>query len=388
MNIKESEFCCKRKNLNIRGREFRLDDNTNRKLKAVIISHGFGGRGENLDEYCRAFASWGYAAYRFDFCGGNNFNVSDGETINMSIYTECKDLSSVMDYVKSLPYIEKTQIILAGTSQGGFVSAITAAQRAEEVEKLILISPALCIPDHARAGKLGGALYDPNDVPDIIDCGKMLLGRKFHDEVVNMNPFKEISKYGGPVLILHGTDDKTVDYHYAVRAQKAYGIESCCLHLIKEAGHSFNDKQKKSVISSIHLFLKKHKEILTINVRITGREVLKEGYERQTASLFTGYCDNEYYKGNIIPGAADVQDFLGDKRIRVCADYTLNGVDLSGQSCYIHIINTDVNGEWKPKIETDSKSLDFLNNADLTAVLENCTEGLTVKIFSDVTVAS
>lgn len=66
------------------------------------------------------------------------------------------------------------------------------------------------------------------------------------------------------------------------------------------------------------------------------------------------------------------------------ADYTLEGTDYAGEECRIHIINQNVNGEWKPAIETGSKALAFLNQEDLTAVLEGYTDGLTVRIYSAV----
>ncbi|MNI86495.1 Prolyl oligopeptidase family protein [compost metagenome] len=59
----------------------------------------------------------------------------------MTVLTECEDLKAVMDYVKSLSYVDANQVTLMGFSQGGFISALTAAQRANEVEALILPFP-------------------------------------------------------------------------------------------------------------------------------------------------------------------------------------------------------------------------------------------------------
>ncbi|MEK5235599.1 alpha/beta hydrolase [Paenibacillus sp. FSL L8-0470] len=93
-----------------------------------------------------------YAAYCFDFCGGctHGEGRSDGETTDMTVQTECEDLKAVMDYVKSLSYVDASKVSLMGFSQGGFISALTVAQRANEVEALILLYPALCIPDDVQ----------------------------------------------------------------------------------------------------------------------------------------------------------------------------------------------------------------------------------------------
>lgn len=124
------------------------------------------------------------------------------------------------------------------------------------------------------------------------------------------------------------------------------------------------------------------REILTIDVHVTGAEMRKEGRESQQAVFFTGSCDNEYFKGTILPGAEDVQDYVDGQVKKLRADYTLEGVDHEGDHCRIHIVNTNVGSEFKPQVETDSRALAFLNGADLTAALEFFEGGLTVRIFA------
>ncbi|MNC51084.1 hypothetical protein D3C75_1003610 [compost metagenome] len=109
---------------------------------------------------------------------------------------------------------------------------------------------------------------------------------------------------------------------------------------------------------------------------------MEEGPHRQIAVLFTGASDSHYFKGDIAPGAEDVQEYAGDQLVSMRADYTLEGTDYTGEECRVHIVNQNVNGEWKPAIETDSKALAFLNQEDLTAVLEGYPAGLTVRIYS------
>ncbi|KUP21782.1 alpha/beta fold hydrolase [Paenibacillus sp. DMB5] len=383
-NIAEHEFSCTRDGLTIRGRAFIPAGD---HLPAIIVSHGFGGNSKDLYTYCQTLASWGYAAFCFDFCGGSapGLGTSDGATTEMTVLTECEDLMAVMDYVKGLDAVDADKITLMGFSQGGFVSALAAAKRPDEIEALILIYPALCIPDHARQGALAGASYDVNDVPEVIDCGHMQISKRFHDAVVEMDPFEKIVSYKGPVLLMHGTADQVVPYTYAVKAQEAYAPGQCHLQLIQEAGHSFTETQSASALVSIQQFLLGKKEILTIRVQITGSEGRKEeGSHKQIAVLFTGNSDSTCFTGTILPGAEDVQEYTDGQLISMRADYTLEGSDLTGEECRIHIINQNVNGEWKPAIETDSKALAFLNQEDLTAVLEGYTDGLTVRIYSAV----
>lgn len=380
--ITERDFCCTREGLTIRGREYLPQGD---RLPAVIVSHGFGGSSKNLVEYGMALASWGYAAYCFDFCGGSAYGEgrSDGESTDMTVQTECEDIKTVMQYIQKTPYVDESRVTLLGFSQGGFVSALVAAQCPDVVESLILIYPALCIPDHARSGTLANSSYDVNDVPELINCGQMLISKKFHDTVVDMNPFDEISHYEGPVLLLHGTADEIVHCNYSIKAKEAYEPDQCHLQLIKDAGHKFTEKQTCSAIVSIHQFLLGKKEVLTIDIQITGRELRREeGTYRQVAIFFTGSCESPYFTGHILPGAEDVQEHFGNGAVKIRAEYILEGTDCEGEKCQLHIVNQRIHDEWKPKVNTDSKALAFLNHADLTAALEGYSGGLTVRIFS------
>ncbi len=261
MGIREDAFTCRRNGLTIRGMQYLPNEFVeDKKYPAMIVSHGFTDNYTGVASYCRAFAKMGYISFGFNFCGGGKKEddiglKSDGASTDMTIFTEVEDLITVKEYVKRLPYIQKEELILAGVSQGGFVSGLAAAKCGEEISKLIMISPALCIPDHAGRGCLGGSCYDPNNVPPQIDCGKTILGRAFHDQVVGMDPFREIAPYKGPVLILHGLEDEVVNYSYAVRAKESYEKGQCALQLIQNAGHSFLGQHEKIALASIGSFL-------------------------------------------------------------------------------------------------------------------------------------
>lgn len=259
----ETSFSCQREALTIRGTEFRP---AGAKLPIAIVSHGFMGTEETVRQYALPLVELGYAVYTFDYCGGNPGNgKSDGKTTEMSVLTEVRDLEAVMAYAASLPYTDETRVLLAGASQGGFVSALTAAQNPEKVQRLVLIYPALCIPDDARTGKMMFAEFDPANLPEEIPCGPMLLGRCYPADVLAMDPFCEIRPYQGCVVLIHGTEDTLVRPEYSQRAYEAYAA-SCPqgmtqqqrvqLHLIESGGHGFNEEQDQECISHIREFAK------------------------------------------------------------------------------------------------------------------------------------
>jgi len=250
----ESEFSCTRGGLTIRGTEYREDRGQQERYPVAIFCHGFGGNQYDLVFYAKELAKLGYAAYCFDFCGGCVTGKSDGSTLDMTIDTEAADLKAVLDYVKGLPYTDEGRIVLAGGSQGGYVAGIVAAERADEIERLILFYPALCIPDHARAGRLGGANYDVNRVPEVIETFGVPISKKFHELVTDKDAISQIRGYQGPVLLIHGTADMVVDSSYARKAAEAYA--NCHLQMLEGAGHGFSPEQKETVIVAVREFLK------------------------------------------------------------------------------------------------------------------------------------
>ena len=387
MNVIETPFSCERNGLQIRGRQYVPGgEQKNKKYPVIIVSHGFTGNYISVEDYCRAFARMGYAAFGFNFCGGGRMDEdisfkSDGASTKSTIFTEVEDLIAVKDYVKELPFADGKNLILAGVSQGGLVSGLAAAKCKEEIKKLIMIYPALCIPDHARRGLLGGSRYDVNHVPEIIDCKVTRLGKVFHDSVVSMDVFLELSAYKGPVLILQGLKDEIVNYSYAIQAKETYEKGQCHLQLIRDAGHGFNKIQKNCAVASIKQFLLGHKELLTVRLIVTKKELVTDDGYRKSRIYFTGYCDTEYFHGTVLPGGCDTQEYDQEKLTKERAEYTLQGVDMEGEMCSLYVVNQKVGEEWKPVIETNSKNLLWLNNADLTAVLEESKEGPVVRIF-------
>lgn len=246
-----SEFSCQRDDLIIRGTEYR-PCGTN--LPVAIVCHGFMAWQDTVRQYCKCLAELGYCAYCFDFCGGSvgRKGKSDGETTKMSVLTEVRDLEAVIAYVQSLPYTSE-ELLLMGCSQGGFVSALTAAKHPALVSKLVLFYPALCIPDDARTGKMMFAKFDPNNIPDVIDCGPMKLGKCYAGDVIRMDAIEAIRPYHGPVLIVHGTKDRIVNIDYSRRAAAAYADARLCV--IQNGGHGFSRCHDATALDQIRKFV-------------------------------------------------------------------------------------------------------------------------------------
>lgn len=259
-------FTCKRGSLTIRGTEYRPQGS---HLPIAVVSHGFMACQDSVRQYAKKLAELGYASYCFDFCGGSVIKgKSSGKTTDMSVLTEIEDLNAVIQYAKRRPYTNEKNIVLMGCSQGGFVSALTAARSNDPISKLILFYPAFCIPYDARKGKMLLAKFDPEHLPPIIRCGSMKLGRRYVQDVIKMNPYQEIQGFHGDILLVHGTNDNIVNTKYVKKAYQTYLTENkqknltrkVLFRFVKGGGHGFSKKCDREAIMHIEHFLNTHDE--------------------------------------------------------------------------------------------------------------------------------
>ncbi len=61
----------------------------------------------------------------------------------MSAMTEVSDLEAVIEAAKDWDFVDSSAIVAVGESQGGCVSAVYAADHADELAGLVLLYPAL-----------------------------------------------------------------------------------------------------------------------------------------------------------------------------------------------------------------------------------------------------
>jgi hypothetical protein len=243
MALDKVKFSCKRDNLKICGTVWKEKTGV---LPAIILSHGFMANESMCHTYAKVFASMGYVAFTFDFCGGGLMSHSDGKSENMYVLTEMQDLEAVLDFVKKQDYVDNDNISLLGCSQGGFVSALVAKSH-PEIKNLIMLYPALYIPDDARNGKMLTFKFDPNNMPNILSRFPMKIGRCYADAVMDWD-YKEVIKgYQGNTILLHGTADKIVDIDYARNAQHCF--PNCHYYEIENGEHMFRGKHDDEAIN-------------------------------------------------------------------------------------------------------------------------------------------
>ena len=204
-----------------------------KKVPAVILSHGFNGIGADMEDVAIALASNGVFAYCYDFCGGSTRSKSSQSTVDMSIASQQDDLRAVLDMIWNMEKIAQDQVYLYGESQGGFVTALTAAEEeiAARTAGLFLVYPAFCIPDNWANKK-----EEVGDEP--FDFWGVMLSKKFCEGIPVYDVFEHVKKYDRPVQIFHGDRDEVVNLSYSKRLVETY--PNAELTVIEGGGHGFD----------------------------------------------------------------------------------------------------------------------------------------------------
>lgn len=209
-----------------------IPDTEEDKVPLVICAHGLGGSYRSNAAYAEQLASHGIAAYCFDFRGGGG-SRSEGDTTEMSVMTEVSDLEVVIEAASEWDFVDESRIALLGTSQGGIVSAITAARHTDRIAGLVLMYPAFLISDaiHEQFASL-------EEVPDSYRFNWITAGRPYAEDMWDYDVYEEIGNYTDKVLLLHGSADSIVPVSYSDRAAEVYtDVE---YHVIDGAGHGFS----------------------------------------------------------------------------------------------------------------------------------------------------
>ena len=245
------EIWCQRGDNRIYG-ELYVPQGIDGQMPLVVLSHSFGGNASSLAPYARALAERGYMAYCFDFCGSTSGSRSDGATTEMSIRTEEADVKAIIDRLGADGRVDATRIYLIGSSQGGMVTAMTAADYPEQVRAAVLIYPALVIPDMVRSW------FPRREDITSRNLWGVQLGSIYSLDAYDYDVYTEIVKFQKDVLIIHGTSDSTVPISYSERAVEAY--HSAEQKTIEGAGHDFYGSQQTQAIGWILDFLNKQEK--------------------------------------------------------------------------------------------------------------------------------
>lgn len=206
---------------------------------ALLMCHGFTGNRMEAHflfvKMARKLAAAGYVVMRFDFRGSGE---SAGEFADVTIPGEVDDAKIALAYLRAHPAVDPERVTLLGLSMGGAVAATVAGQD-EQLSGLILWSAVARLSSDWPELK-GGASPPLGLQPDgRFDMGGLLLGPALLATRGEVEPLASINHFARPLLIIHGTEDKTVPPSHAEQYQQAVGGRAS-LHWIQNADHVFS----------------------------------------------------------------------------------------------------------------------------------------------------
>ena len=217
-----------------------LPEETDAPLPLVILSHGLGSNHRIMEPYAENFAENGFAAFVFDYIGGSEESMSDGNMTGMSVLTEAEDLSCILESFRSDSRFSEDEIFLFGGSQGGFISAYAAGKHPDEIAGLVLLYPAFNLQDICR--KL---VSDADEIPDSVVIGEHTVGSLYIRDMLTFDIYEVLRQYPGPVLLFHGTADPYVPLAYTQRAGQV--LADARVVIIEGAEHGFDGEDRNRV---------------------------------------------------------------------------------------------------------------------------------------------
>lgn len=226
-----------------------------KKMPIVIYSHGLGATFRAGIDYAKKLADYGIATFTFDFRGGSNRSKSDGETNEMSFLTEMDDLELVIETVKKWNFVDKNNIILMGSSQGGAISALVSATHNDDIKGTVLLYPALSIPS-----AIHNWYQNTSDIPNEVKMTDgITVGPRYFMDIWNMDVYSMIQNDNKKILIIQGSEDKLVSVDHSKMINNIY--QDSELKIIDGAEHGFEGKNFDEAIEYVVDYFKELKII-------------------------------------------------------------------------------------------------------------------------------
>lgn len=255
-NIVSVEYPVTHDGIQLYGKITAPSDYKETKRPIVIMSHGFRSNLESFDFYAENLAKQGYVVYSYDFFSGNPNSRSGGnQMLEMTVTTEEKDLEAVVNQLTSESFVDDANVILLGASQGGVVTTLYAADHPEKVSKVVLFYPAFVLFDDVQETYRNLGVKSQDEIPAVVNHHNAQVGALYLKDAMAIDIQAKIKAVKAPVLIVHGTNDNTVPYSYAVDANKTFADSE--LVTVEGGGHRMNDLFNGIAYPVLQQFLQK-----------------------------------------------------------------------------------------------------------------------------------
>lgn len=185
----------------------------------------------------------GFSTLLFDFRGHGKSSGESGKDFTIS--GQLADIDTAILFLKEQGV--KT-IYLAGASFGAGAAVLYAVKH-HEITKLLLSNPSLDY-DRTITKHFSNQLH-LLETQGYIEAGsrKFKLGKKLFDELQQYAPYKELEKYIGDLLIVHGDSDKRIAHQGVVEIFEKLTNPNKKFSLVIGADHGFHEEPFTSQVA-------------------------------------------------------------------------------------------------------------------------------------------
>lgn len=200
----------------------------------VIMCHGFASCKDSLHriEIAEKFCTSGFATLRFDFYGhGKSYGSFEEFTISKGI----EDLKTILDWVEKQKNLNSKKIGVQGSSLGGTIAMLTAAQDAR-IKCLATWGSPIRFSE-----LLTGKMVKSFEKKGFFELESGLrIGKCLYNNMKKHVIARAVEKIALPLLIIHGREDNIVHFTNALDIYKfAKGPKK--LQLIDDVGHDLKN---------------------------------------------------------------------------------------------------------------------------------------------------
>jgi alpha/beta fold family hydrolase-like protein len=183
----------------------------------VVMFHGFTGhKNENgylFKQLTETLVENGYATLRYDFMGNGE---SDGQFTDYTFLTEIDDGIAIVKEAVALN--GNKPIVLLGFSMGGAVASKVSLQMKDQIQKLILLSPAGNMPEIINSKFAMKKMNEDGN----IDMGGYYMNVAIKNAFEGYDMYQGIETFEKPVLIMQGGADSSVPPMYSRKYHELY----------------------------------------------------------------------------------------------------------------------------------------------------------------------
>lgn len=214
--------------------------------KGIIFCHGLRWFKEGEEPFVKAAKELnrkGFSTLLFDFRGHGKSSGDSAKDFTVS--GQLTDIDTAVQFLKEHGV---TTIYLAGASFGAGATTLYAAKH-HEIKKLLLSNPSL---DYDRTITKHFLPQLPLlETQGYIEAGsrKFKLGKKLFEQLQQFAPYKELEKYTGDLLIIHGDSDKRIAHQGVVEIFEKLTNPQKKFSLVIGADHGFHEEPFTSQVA-------------------------------------------------------------------------------------------------------------------------------------------